>query len=211
MAKINVVENLACSLGRRDEVPNVELAQKVTAAKDTTAVKELVALLADKNKDVQNDSIKVLYEIGTISPALIKDYLPDFLIQLKSKNNRMVWGAMNAIDSITVSVPEQVYTHITEILDAGERGSVIAKDGVMSILVRLSGNNNVLDETMPLLFEQMIQAAPNQFPMYAERVLPVVTDQYKKQFISILNGRMSQLEKDSQKKRIEKVLKKLNK
>lgn len=211
MAEINVIDQLACTLGRRDEMPNVELAQQIAAAKDKDAVSQLVALLSNKKKDIQHDSIKVLYEIGAINPALIKGYLPDFLIQLKSKNNRMVWGAMTAIDSITASVPEKVYAHITEILDAGEQGSVIAKDGVMGILVKLSGDKKVMDDTMPLLLELMQSAAPNQFPMYAERVLPVVTDQYNKQFISILNDRMSDLEKDSQKKRIEKVLKKLNK
>lgn len=211
MAEVSIVDQLSCSLGRRDEVPNIELAQKIASAKDETAVKELVALLADKKKDVQNDSIKVLYEIGAINPVLVKRYLPQFLTQLKSKNNRMVWGAMTAIDSITEVVPEQVYAHITEILDAGERGSVIAKDGVMDILVKLCVDEKFAKDIMPLLFEHLLKAATNQFPMYAESALPIITDQYKQQFIKILNDRISDLEKESQKKRLEKLLKKLNK
>ncbi len=208
---MSIIDQLAYSLGRRDEEPNIELAQNIATAKDIAAVKELVHLLTHKKKDIQNDSIKVLYELGAINPEMVKGYLQDFLAQLKSKNNRMVWGAMTAIDAISAVVPEEVYEHLAEILDAGERGSVITKDGVAGVLVKLSGSEKLAEETMPLLFEHLMKAAPNQFPMYAEKAMPVVTEQYKKQFISILNNRMGDLEKDSQKKRVEKLLKKLNK
>mgnify|MGYP000633625582 CR=1 FL=1 len=208
---MSVIDQLAFSIGRRDEVPNVELAQKIAATQDKQAVKELAQLLTHKKKDIRHDSIKVLYEVGAIEPALIKDYLQNFLAQLKDKNNRMVWGAMIAIDAVSAVAPEDVYEHLTEILDAGEKGSVITKDGVAGVLVKLSRNEKLVEETMPLLFEHLMKAAPNQFPMYAEKAMPVVTEQYKKQFISILNNRMSDLEKDSQKKRVEKLLKKLNK
>lgn len=211
MAKINVLENLASTLGRRDEDPNIELANKIAVAKDKAAVKELVNLLDDKKKDVQNDSIKVLYEIGAIEPNLIKSYLQDFLEQLKSKNNRMVWGAMTAIDSVAATIPRDIYKAIPEILDAGERGSVIAKDHVLGILVKLSIDKKMAVDTLPLLLEQLVNAAPNQFPMYAEKTMPVIDEAYKKQFISILEERFNELPKDSQKKRVDKLLKKLKK
>ena len=46
--------------------------------------------------------------------------------------------------------------------------------------------------------------------MYAERTLPIINENNKKEFIDILIQRFDELEKESQKKRIEKVLKKLN-
>ncbi|MCB0696927.1 MAG: hypothetical protein KDC07_06165 [Chitinophagaceae bacterium] len=211
MAKINVIDNLASSLGRRDEDPNIELAQKIAAAKDAAAVKDLIALLNDKKKDIHNDAIKVLYEVGYISPYLVKDHLGAFLSKLNSKNNRMIWGAMTAIDAISQVAPDKIYAHLPEILDAGEKGSVITKDHVMGTLCNLAANGKMADKVMPLLFEQLMQAAGNQFPMYAEKAMPVVTNKYKQQFIAILNDRIEGLEKDSQKKRIEKLLKKLNK
>lgn len=210
MAKINVKENLASSLGHKDEAPNIALAQKVAAAKDKSAVNELVTLLSDKNKDIQNDSIKVLYEIGAIEPTLIKSHLDDFLQQLKSKNNRMVWGAMTAIDAITQAVPKHVYNSLPEILDAGEQGSVIAKDHVVGILVKLADTKEAHEDAMPLVLEQLMNAAHNQFAMYAEKILPVITGGHKEKFIEILNDRLPELPKDSQKKRVEKLLRKLS-
>lgn len=211
MAKINVIENLACSLGRRDEEPNIELANKIVTAKDKDAVKRLVELLANKKKDIQNNSIKVIYEIGALQPDLIKDYLSDFLQILKSKNNRLVWGAMTAIDSIASAVPEKIYAALPEIIDAGEKGSVIAKDHVVGILIKLTEHKQLSDDVMPLLTEQLVKAADNQFAMYAERMVPVIEGKDKKQFIGILEERIDELPKDSQKKRVEKILKKLNK
>lgn len=209
MAKINVTELLATSLGRRDEEPNVELAQKVVAAKDKAAVKELVTLLDDKKKDIRQDCIKTLYEIGYLQPSLIKDYLGVFLQQLKSKNNRMVWGAMTAIDSIAAVASAEVYRSLPEILDAGEKGSVITKDHVLGTLVKLAEDKKLAKDIYPLLFEQLQKAAPNQFPMYAENTLSVIGAGQKEQFADILNARLVDLPKDSQKKRINKVLKKL--
>lgn len=77
---MSIIDQLASSLGRRDEVPNQELAEKIAAAKDKKAVKDLVDNLANKNKDIQSDCIKVLYEIGERSlPSsllIIKSWLP---------------------------------------------------------------------------------------------------------------------------------------
>ena len=39
---MTILNKLACSLGRRDEVPNQELAEQIVAANDAAAVKELI-------------------------------------------------------------------------------------------------------------------------------------------------------------------------
>ncbi len=69
-----VKERLASTLGRRDEEPNIQLAQEIAKTKDSKSVEELIQLIKGKQKDLQNDSIKVLYEIGEITPKLISSY-----------------------------------------------------------------------------------------------------------------------------------------
>ena len=76
---MSVISKLASSLNRRDEIPNQELAKQIAAKKDKNAVQELVDHLNNKSKDIQNDCIKVLYEIGAINPALIASYSKEFL------------------------------------------------------------------------------------------------------------------------------------
>lgn len=211
MEKLNIIDLLASSQGRRDEVPNTELADIIVSKKDKTAVKELAALLKHKNKDIQSDAIKVLYEVGEQSPELIAAYYSDFIALLGNKNNRLVWGAMAAIDSITLTDPKAVYGVIITILDAAEKGSVIAKDHAIGILIKLSGIKQYADDCQQLLLGQMANAAPNQLPMYAENAINVMGGNYKKEFMALLTRRLDDMEKESKRKRVEKVLKKLGK
>ena len=88
---MTIIDKLASSLNRRDEVPNIELAKQIFTKDDAKAVKELIDNLSNKNKDIQNDCIKVIYEIGERNPALIATYIKDFLVLLSSKNNRLQW------------------------------------------------------------------------------------------------------------------------
>ena len=44
--------------------------------------------------------------------------------------------------------------------------------------------------------------------MYAELALPIITDPNKKKFSEILQSRLNEVEKESKRKRLEKVIKK---
>jgi hypothetical protein len=208
---MSVIEKLAVSLGRRDEVPNQELAREIASRKDKAAVKELAALLLHKNKDIQNDAIKVLYEIGAEKPELIAPYLKDFLSLLGNKNNRLQWGAMTALGCIVKEKPAEIYAALGEIIDAADRGSVITRDHCVNILISLTAVKKYRDKTFPLLMEQLMACPTNQLPMYAERSAPVVDPGLKERFIKVLSGRLDDIERDSGRKRVEKVIKKLNK
>lgn len=133
---MTVIEKLASSLGRRDEEPNIELAIQIVDHNDENAVKELIENLTNKNKNIQNDCIKVLYEIGDRKPSLISDYTNELFSLLESRNNRIQWGAMTALNSITSDVPEIIYSNIQKIIVAGDNGSVITKDQVVNILIK---------------------------------------------------------------------------
>ena len=50
--------------------------------------------------------------------------------------------------------------------------------------------------------------ATNQLAMYAERSMPVINEKNKAIFIRTLRSRFDDIEKDSQRKRVEKVIKK---
>jgi len=53
---------------RRDDIPNQELAEEIAATRNEPAVREIVARLEDRDKAIQSDCIKVLYEIGYRAP-----------------------------------------------------------------------------------------------------------------------------------------------
>ena len=205
-----IIDKLAHSLNRRDEVPNQELAKKIAAKKDKNAVKELIALLSHKNKDIQFDCIKVLYEVGELEPSLIKAYTKDFIQLLEHKHNRNIWGAMHALDCITLEDPKQIYSYLSKIMDAAEKGSVITKDHAVSILIKLCTIKQYAADAFVLLIELMKNCPTNQLPMYAENAIGIINAGNKAAFIKILKDRLGEIEKETKRKRVEKVIKKLS-
>ena len=97
---MSVLGKIAFYRNRRDEVPNQELAKELAETENREGIREITQNLWHKNKSVQSDCLKVLYEIGYLKPDLISEYVNDFLKLLKSKNNRMVWGSMIGLATI---------------------------------------------------------------------------------------------------------------
>jgi len=204
---MTVLNKLASSYNRRDEVPNQELANEIVLAKDKKAIKELIENLNNK-KAIQNDCIKVLYEIGEQEPKLIADYFSEFVAQLDSKNNRLQWGIMTALGTITNERPKEIYTALPTILEVADKGSVITKDHAVNILIKLCLVEKYSNDAFILLIEQLLKSPTNQLPMYAERAIPIVNDKNKTLFVKTLLSRLDDIEKDTKRKRVEKVIKK---
>ena len=68
---MSIITELASAKERKDEEPNIALAKKIASGNDRTAIKELVSNLSNKNKEIQSDGIKVLYEAGYLKKDLI--------------------------------------------------------------------------------------------------------------------------------------------
>ncbi len=61
---MSTLSRIASAVGRRDEVPNQILARELAERRDTAAISEIAAGMKGRDKAVQADCIKVLYEIG---------------------------------------------------------------------------------------------------------------------------------------------------
>jgi len=208
MAK-SVLDQLATSLGHRDEKPNIDLAIKIAKTENHEQVVELLSLLGNKKADIRNDAIKVLYEIGERNPQLISKYVNDFLKVLDHKDNRMKWGAMSALSAISKASPQLLAPHLIFILKAMDEGSVITRDNGMYILIDVARLKKYHADGMELLLEQIVKAPLNQVPMYAEKIADVVSAPYIKRFLEVLKQRADVLEVPSKAKRIEKLIRQL--
>jgi HEAT repeat protein len=206
---MTILDKLASALERNDERPNVELAEALVAKPDRKAIAVLADALSTGTVAVQNDAIKVLYEIGERAPELVAQHADAFLALLKSKNNRNVWGAMSAIDTIAGVRAKEVAAHLKDILSAADKGSVIAKDKAMSTLSKLAQAGE--PKAMPALLERLADAAPNQFPMYAELAATAVSPSQIAKLAAILESRLKTIDAPAKRARVEKVLRKLSK
>lgn len=206
---MTVIDKLATSLNRRDEVPNQELAKKIADSNNEKAVKELVENLNNKNKGIQNDCIKVLYETGALKPKLISAFAKEFITLLDNKNNRLQWGAMTALNTITNENPKAIHSALSKIIATADKGSVITNDHCVGILIKLCAKKEYADDAFFLLIERLKNCPTNQLPMYAENALPIITEKTKKDFVKTLTSRLDEIEKDTKRLRVEKVIKKV--
>ena len=204
---MNVLEELASAKGRRDEQPNVLLARRLAAAKDSRSIAALVGALERGPAAVQSDAMKVLYEAGEREPSLIAPYAGKFAALLQHRNNRLVWGAMAALDAIASGRAEDVHPFLREILAAAETGSVITRDHAVGILTRLCGVKKHRPVAFAELTKLLKKCPVNQLPMYAEMSAASATGKDRAVLKRLLQLRMNDLEKDSQIKRLKRVLK----
>ena len=191
---MSAIDKLACSLGRRDEVPNQELARELVEAQDIEGIREIAENLWNKNHNVQNDCIKVLYEIGYLQPKLIASHAGDLLRLLTSRNNRLTWGVMLALSTIAGVSADSLYPHYSEIIKTMKGGSVITVDAGVETLAKLATTSKERSRVLfPYLLEHIRTCRPKSVPQHAEKILLAVNAENKTEFIAVLEKRMQDL------------------
>jgi len=207
---LTVLPRLASALGRRNQAPNLKLALEIVTTNDAKAVKELIENLSNKDRAIRNDCLKVLYEIGYRGPGLIAAYTAEFAKLLLSKDNRLVWGGMTALDSIASVDQKGVYGLLEQIVQSANGGSVITRDHAVGILAKLAAIEDYRETCLPILLQQLEGSPDNQFPSYVEISIPVVGRADRGAFTKLVEKRLASLEKESQRRRVEKALRALS-
>jgi len=191
---MSILNRLACAQNRRDEVPNRALAHELVQTRNTAGIREIAGNLQNRDPDIQNDCIKVLYEVGYLEPELIADHVPAILKLLKSKNNRLVWGGMITLATVAAHKADELYPHIGEIQYAMENGSVITEDNGVQALAAIAGTKNEYNQAIfPHLLKHLETCRPKSVPQHAEKTLIAVNAQNKADFIQVLDKRLEDL------------------
>ncbi len=203
---MSALERTAHAQNRRDEAPNQELARDLAATKDREGICEIAENLWNRNKSIQADCIKVLYEIGYVDPSLIAEYAEEFIKLLHSRNNRMVWGGMIAIGTVAGLKPHVVLAHLDEIERAIEKGSVITVDnGIHVLACAASRDEKYSREILPYVLEHLRTCRSQSLPQYAEKGLIAINAGNQARFINILNRRTNELT-GAARARVQKVI-----
>ena len=192
---MSALDRIAHFQNDRDEVPNQALARDLASKKDRVGIREIAENLWNKDKGIQADCIKVLYEIGYIDPALITYYVEDFINLLKSRNNRLVWGGMIALGTVAELKAEVIFAHLAEIEKVMDTGSVITVDnGVRTLALAASKGGKYNKAIFPYLLDHLKTCRPKDVPQHAEKTLPAVINlSGKKEFVAVLEKRLEDL------------------
>ncbi len=203
---MTIINKLASSLGRKDDKSNIELAKTIVVESDSSSIKELVKVLDHSDPNIASDGIKVLYEVGYRKPELIAEHVNKFIDLITSKNNRLVWGGMIAVQTVTLLKPKEIWDKRGVIINACDQGSVITMDRAIIILSQLSSVSKEYEERLfPLLIDYLKTVRIKSLPMYSENVLLAVNKNNKKEFIDLLNSKLNLLDGKAQ-SRIQKVI-----
>jgi HEAT repeat protein len=207
---MSVLHKLATALERNDEVPNQILAREIAEVGDKGAVKELVENLANPDKGLQSDCIKVLYEIGSLKPDLIADYVDDFLSLLRGRNNRLIWGAMTALGTVADRQAGEIWKHIDVVIEATDKGSVITQDWGIRVLASVAAKDEVYDKRLWPYLKTFLQNCPaKDLPRHAESVLPAISADNRDAYLHLLEARLPAL-KAASAKRVKQIIRKIN-
>ncbi len=202
----SILPRLASSLDRRDEHPNIELAIVLAQSGDQQAIDELFTIAISATKPFRHDALKTLYETALRNPQMLLPHLDQLIDLMQTKDNRMIWGAIQALDALTNLAPHYVASKLDIILDAADRSSVVAKDKTMSILSKLNGKHQYAKLVTPILLMRLTHAAPNQFPMYAEFAAATMPDTAISELVQIIKQRQKSVASPAKQKRLNKIL-----
>lgn len=208
---MSVVNLLASQLGRSDEEPNIELAQRLASEENLADIQEIIQNLSSKDKKIRHDCIKVAYEIGELRPELISQYANRFIELLTSRDNRLVWGAMTALSAIADTASEPLMEHVDQIVSALTTGSVITVDKAVLTLSKLAAVSEANNKAIfPFLLRHLESCRSKEVPQHSESSLLAVTALNKEEFLKVLQAREQHLT-DAQLKRVKKIYRTLDK
>lgn len=201
-----VLQRIAYFLGRRDEVPNRDLARSLAASRDEAGIREIARNLRNGIPAVESDCLKVLYEIGYIEPRLIAPYVEELLRLLRSKNNRMILGSMIALSTISALKAREIWGQIEVVLSAIDRGTLITVVwGVKTLSGVASTSKAYRSNLFPILADHLRSCNPRDLPLHAENMLPAIDGDNRESFLALLDARRAELS-PSQATRLKKVL-----
>jgi hypothetical protein len=170
---VGIIDELASSLGRRDEQPNFWVAESLADDPEPGAVAELVEAFASEPAALASDAATALQKLAELDPAQVAPHAAAIAALLASANNRLVWGAATILHGVAAARPDAVRPHVGALMRAVAAGSVITQDHGVGALAA-TGDHAALD----FAFAHLRTCGWHFVPLRAERVAPFVGDRW---------------------------------
>ncbi len=183
---MNYIKEISFYMNDRSEDSNKKLASRIVDENLNDAVNEIATYLFDKNKTIASDCIAVLYHVGYEKPEMIYKLTEVFFNLLSNRNNRMVWGAMIALTTISTIAPKEIHSNIEKIYKAFNEGSLITQIWAYKSIVNISSNPSYYDIYIDFLLDVLEKTRPVDFTKRATLVGEIVRDNNKKRYLTIL-------------------------
>ncbi|HKV74421.1 MAG TPA: hypothetical protein VJN95_07875 [Gemmatimonadales bacterium] len=207
---MSILNQLASAQGRRDQVPNRRLAERLARSRDRKGIAEVARNLQNRDRRIQGDCVLVLEEIGAVQPRLIAPFTDDLLGLLSSRNNRLVWGAMAALSTVAADSSRRLFARRALLLHVTASGSVITRDkGIKLLGVVASRAPRYRKALLPWLLAHLQTCRSQEVPQHAESIAIAVNAGNRAAFLAVLEGRLDGM-RPSRAARVRRVIRRVD-
>jgi hypothetical protein len=170
---VGITDELASSIGRRDEQPNFWVAEDLADDPDPIAVAELVEALATAAAPVAADAVTALYRLAELDADQVAPHAAAIAALLAGTSNRLVWGATTVLRGVAAAHPEAVAPHVDAVMSAVSTGTVITQDHGVGALAATR-----VPRAVDFALQHLRTCGWHYVPLRAERVAPYVGDRW---------------------------------
>ena len=170
---MGIVDELASSMGRRDEGPNFRVAESLADDPDPAALSELIEVFASGPAPLAGDAAAALQRLAELDPAQVAPHTAAIAGMLAGGNNRLVWGAATILHCVAVALPVAVRPHVAALKRAIAAGTVITQDHGAGALAA-TGDRAALDFALA----HLRTCGWHYVALRAERVAPFVGERW---------------------------------
>ncbi len=193
----DLLDRLAVSTNRYDEMPNLELAAEIVFNMDREAVSLLVEVLA-RHDDVHGpDAGRVLAEVGTRDEELIETELAQLVGLIDYDNLEMLSAVMRAISPLAHRVVDELWEYrdlFWQVINEGQEEADSAQAAAVRLLSAMCAAGPDYARTLAGgLVDLLGKCLPRDVALYAEAVLPALGSAHSHRAKPVLDRRMKEL------------------
>lgn len=193
----DLLARLAVSVGRSDDMPNLELAADIVFAEDTDAVATLIAVIERHDDMHAPDAARVVAEVGSRAPDLLGDHADRLVEMIDSSQQEMLPYVMLALSPVASNYAEHLWPardlFWASLADLSQPAN-LAQGGAVKLLAALCATGPDYARTLAGgLVDLLGKCMPKDVAFFAESVLPALGSAHSHRAKPVLDRRLKEL------------------
>jgi hypothetical protein len=193
----DMLSRLAVSVGRNDEMPNLELAADIVFGDDVDAVGTLVGVLERYDDLHAPDAARVLAEVGTRAPDLLLVHSDRLVEIIEGGHKEMLAFTMLALSPVASRYAEPLWPcrdlFWAALADLNQPANM-AQSGAVRLLAAMCATNPDYARTLAGgLVDLLGKCMPKDVAFFAESVLPALGAAHSHRAKPVLDRRLKEL------------------
>jgi hypothetical protein len=193
----DVLGRLAVSVGRYDEMPNLELAADIVFADDTDAISVLIMVIERHDDLHSSDAARVIAEVGNRAPDLLLAHSDRLVEMIDVSRAEMLPYTMMALSPVASRYAEQLWPSRdlfwAALADLNQTAD-LAQGGAVRLLAAMCAASPDYARTLAGgLVDLLGKCMPKDVAFFAESVLPALGPAHSHRAKPVLDRRLKEL------------------